>query len=452
MKKTKYLIVLGDGMADYPDERGETPLTEAKKPFIDSLAKISEVGLVQTVPFGMSPGSDTANLSVMGYDPKKYYTGRSPLEAASIGIELEADDICYRMNFVTLSEDEPFENKVMLDYSGGEIETEKAVKLVEILKQAMFNKCSFRSVQSIDENIKLRGRQNVAPTEFVNPHNVRQKEFCGGNRELLEYENSLTLQIKNNSSFELFAGVSYRNALVWRGLGRPTDANLVPPHDFSDKAVGEFLPPEPFASFIKTAYDVLSNHPDNDSKANGIWIWGEGTKPKLTPFIKEFGVKGAVISEVDLVKGIGICAGMTSIDVEGADASLYTNYDGMVNATIEAFETHDFVYLHIEAPDECGHKGDREGKIKAIEFLDSKVVKPLVENLTNDYHLRLLFLPDHATPLNLKTHTSDAVPYMLYNSQVAHKKMADAYTEASAKATGVFEKAGHKLIEKMICR
>ncbi|MCL2848153.1 MAG: 2,3-bisphosphoglycerate-independent phosphoglycerate mutase [Firmicutes bacterium] len=418
MKKTKYLIVLGDGMADYPDNRELTPLMEANKPFIDELAKVSEIGLVQTVPLGMAPGSDTANLSVMGYNPKEYYTGRSPLEASSIGIKLSDGDVCYRMNFVTLSEDELFENKIMLDYSGGEIETEKARKLIEILKN--FNKF---------------GQQNVAPT--VNDKN-QMLQKCRG--DILSPE----------PNFDLFAGTSYRNALVWRGLGQPTNFNLTPPHDFSDKQIGKFLPPEPFLSFIKTANSILNNHPENDSKANAIWIWGEGTKPNFPTFYKKFGMDGAVISEVDLVKGIGICADMTNIAVEGADGSLNTNYEGMAEATIEAFDTHDFVYLHIEAPDECGHKGDRLGKIKAIEFLDGRVVKPLVENLTKKYHLRMLFLPDHATPLALKTHTNDAVPYLLFDSEIPHKKIADTYAEASAKSTGILENEGCKLIEKLL--
>jgi len=392
--KTKYLIVLGDGMADHKDADGQTPLMLAKKPFIDRVCKDSELGLVQTVPFGMAPGSDTANLSVMGYDPQVYYTGRSPLEAVSIGVKLNDGDVTFRMNFVTLKpSDSPddFKSFVMHDYSAGEIETHEATALVEILK----------------------------------PHVPK--------------------------GFALFVGTSYRHCLVKRGDNKTFGAlDLTPPHDISDKPITTHLPQEPFLSFVQKAYNILKNHPDNKTKANGVWIWGQGTKPMLTSFNEKFGFSGAVISEVDLIKGIGICAGMQSIDVDGADGSLHTNYEGMVDATIKAFESNDFVYLHIEAPDEMGHKGDKEGKIKAIEFLNDRVVEPLVNNLSKKYHLRMLFLPDHATPLQLKTHTSEAVPYMLYDSNYSNKQYDLPYTEEAATSTGILENAGHNLIKKLL--
>lgn len=432
-QKTKYLIVLGDGMADHADANGQTPLSLAKKPFIDELCFKSELALVQTVPIGMAPGSDTANLSVMGYDPKVYYTGRSPLEAASIGVKLNNGDVTFRMNLVSLREEaggtvpplqetpvgaglpdrpQEYENLIMHDYSAGEIETAEAKKLVEILKP-------------------------YAP-----------------------------------EGFELFAGTSYRHCMVFRQctmsdknsnnnsklsssnsqLNKDNNCalNLTPPHDITDKPITHHLPPEPFLSFIKKSYEVLKNHPDNKTKANSAWIWGMGTKPLLTDFSKKFGVKGAVISEVDLIKGIGLSANMTSIDVDGADGSLHTNYEGMVEATIKAFDTHDFVYLHIEAPDEMGHKGDKDGKILSIEFLNDRVVKPLVESLTKNYHLKMLFLPDHATPLKLKTHTDEPVPYMLYDSNSVSMKHSLPYTELGAKESGVLVSKGHELIVKLL--
>ena len=392
MKPIKYIVVLGDGRSDRPDENNQTPLTLAKKPAVDALAKKSEVGLCQTVPRGMCPGSDTANLSVMGYNPKKYYTGRSPLEAVSIGVALNEGDVTYRLNLVTLSNEMDFNKKSMLDYSGGDIDTVSANKLIQILK----------------------------------PH---APEDC-----------------------ELYPGVSYRHCMVWRNKGKVSKDKLVPPHDITDKPVLKHLPPEPILSFVKKTYDILSNHPDNRTKANCAWLWGEGSKPMLPDFKAEFGVSGAVISEVDLVKGIGICAGLESIDVPGADASLYTNYEGMVNAGLEALERHDFLYLHIEAPDECGHKGDKRGKTLAIEFLDRKVVAPLLENLEKKYRVRMLFIPDHATPLALKTHTSDPVPYLLYDSGQTPpaESSADTYTEAAAEATGVFEPVGHNIMRRLL--
>jgi len=389
--KTKYLIVLGDGMADYEDAKGDTPLTLAKKPFIDRLAKKSELGLVQTVPKGMSPGSDTANLSVIGYDPKIYYTGRSPLEAASIGIELEDGDVTYRLNTVRLGGEKEFENKTMLDYSAGEITTKEADKVIKLLRPFIPKDC------------------------------------------------------------ELYTGVSYRHCLVYKNK-KTEKGKFTPPHDITDKKITDYLPEEPFFSFVKKSSEILSNSKDNDTKCNSAWIWGAGTKPMLTAFKKKFGFSGAVISEVDLIKGIGICADMQSIDVDGADGSLDTNYEGMVEATVKAFDKHDFVYLHIEAPDEMGHKGDKAGKIKAIEYLDYRVVKPLLSDLEKKYHVRMLFLPDHATPLVLKTHTSDAVPYMFYDSKKDLSNGQIAYTEKAGVKTGVLEKEGHNLIKKLFAK
>ncbi len=374
----KYVVILGDGMADYADENGKTPLMYAKKDNIDRIASMSQAGLCQTIPEKMSPGSDTANLSVMGYDPKIYYTGRSPLEAISIGIKLGEGDITYRLNLVTLSDDEPFENKKMLDYSAGEISTDNAKKLIALL-------------------------QPIVP-----------------------------------QGLELYAGVSYRHCLVRRRGEK--GALLTPPHDITGKTIASYLPKNGFSKtlldFMKESSALLSKVKDPSTKANCVWLWGEGSKPELESFEKKFGVKGAVISAVDLIKGIGIGAGMQSIDVKGATGTLRTNFDGKAAAAIEALKTNDYVYVHLEAPDECGHQGDKPGKIRAIELIDEKIVKPVFEHLQKcGGEFKMLIIPDHATPLSLRTHTSDPVPYILYDSQNI-KKGPSSYDESSAKNSG----------------
>jgi len=489
-KKVKYLIVLGDGMADHKDENGQTPLSLAKKPFIDELCFKSELGLVQTVPYGMSPGSDTANLSCLGYYPKVYYTGRSPLEAVSIGVNLSDGDITYRMNFVTLRNDaitdEPltmhdynkatgtgsffgnnnnhttasftkkcacpqsvkdcpqYENLIMHDYSAGEIETSEAAKLIEILKPhlpkgfELFAGTSYRHcmVQRADQITNSNKKDCVGAVNDRSPANHKNTNLACD----LHDGRSLTAPT-NTGNKNLNSSHSPHSSFA--------SLKFTPPHDITDKPITPHLPPEPFLSFMRTSHEILKKHPDNKTKANSVWIWGQGTKPMLTPFKEKFGVKGAVISEVDLIKGIGIAAGMTSIDVEGADGSLHTNYEGMIKAAIKAFDKHDFVYLHIEAPDEMGHKGDKAGKILAIEFLNDRVVKPLVSVLEKKYRLRMLFLPDHATPLALKTHTSEPVPYMLYDSNSPDKKHNLPYAESGAKEAGVFESMGDMLIKRL---
>lgn len=390
----KYAVILGDGMADYDDENGLTPLKKANKPFIDSLCIKSEVGLCQTIPEGMSPGSDTANLSVMGFDPKKYYTGRSPLEAISMGIKLADDDITYRVNLVTLSDDADYEQKTMLDYSAGEISTANAKKLIEILAPYAPKGC------------------------------------------------------------ELFAGVSYRHCLVHRAASG--GGKFTPPHDILNRKVTEYLPKNEFSSeileFMKKSYEILSNHPLNDTKANSAWLWGEGSKPLLPDFEKEYGIKGAVISAVDLLKGIGIGSCMTSVDVEGATGTKDTNFDGKTQAAIKAFETHDYVYVHLEAPDECGHQGDKDGKVLSIELIDEKIIKPIATHLQQNGDFKLLFIPDHATPLCLRTHTSDPIPYVLYDSTKDYAGTVTTYNEDTAKQTGIYTAHGYELLQKLLAK
>lgn len=395
----KYVVILGDGMADEPIESlgNRTPLQVAKKPVIDSLAAKGDVALCSTIPEGMSPGSDTANLSVMGYNPKKYYTGRSPLEAVSMGIEMEETDVCFRCNVVTLSEEEPYDEKRMIDHSASEISTEEAHELIKVIDEAF--------------------------SDVV-------KKF--------------------------YPGISYRHALIWKNGS--TEVDLTPPHNILERIVTEYLPKGDNAEIIyalqKRSYELLNEHPVNLAraekglnKANSVWIWGEGTKPTLMPFEEKYGKKGAMISAVDLLKGIAIAADMTSIDVEGADGSLHTNYEGKANACIDALKNgHDFVYVHVEAPDECGHRGEVDNKVLSIELLDQRIVRPIMEGLKSigdDY--RVLVMPDHPTPIAYRTHTSDPVPYVLYDSR-DEKDSGRTYDESEAAKTGVTFENGHELM------
>lgn len=386
----KYVVILGDGMAGYPlsERDNKTCLQLARKPYIDALAKKSMQGLMRTVPTGFAPGSDVANLSVLGYDPALYYTGRSPLEAASIGIPLKDTDVTLRCNLVTLSEEEPFEQKTMLDYSAGEISTEEAKELIAALK----------------------------------------KQFDG-------------------SRFTLHAGISYRHCLVEEG-GR-TRRTLTPPHDISDRKISPYLPAgegsEALLDMMVRSWDILKDHPVNQKRraqgknpANAVWFWGEGTKPALPAFETLHQKRGGVISAVDLVKGIGILAGLNVIDVEGATGNWDTNFQGKANACVDALlEGLDFVYVHMEAPDECGHHGDAEKKIYSIEQIDG-VVKTVCERLrAAGEQFSLLICPDHPTPIALKTHTADPVPFLLYRSD-EEKEGAARYDEETAAAAGLF--------------
>jgi len=396
----KYVVVLGDGMADYPidDIGGKTPLEYAKTETLDKLAPISEVGLVHTIPNGMSPGSDTANLSVIGYDPKIYYSGRSPLEALSIGVDMENTDISFRCNIVTLSEDEDdYEKRTIIDHSSGEISTEEAAELIKAVKEAL-----------------------------------------------------------ENDEYKFYVGTSYRHLTIWKnGKVLP----LTPPHDILTKVVGEFLPEdEVLRDMMKKSYDILVNHPINVERkkkglnpANSIWFWGAGTRPELSSFEEKNNKKGVMISAVDLLKGIAVGAGLTNIEVEGANGGLHTNYEGKAMAAVKALleDGYDFAYIHVEAPDEMGHQGSLERKIEAIENLDSRVIKIVTEEFEKageDY--RMLVLPDHPTPIVLRTHSSEAVPYLLYDS-TDKKESVLKYNEKDAKAGGINIAEGHKLIDHL---
>lgn len=394
----KYVVVLGDGMADYPIEELEnkTPLEYAKTPTLDCLAPVSEVGLVHTIPDGMSPGSDTANLSVIGYDPQKYYSGRSPLEALSIGVDMKSTDISFRCNIVTLSEDEDeYEKRTIVDHSSSEISTEDAAQLLSAVREAL-----------------------------------------------------------ENESYKFYVGTSYRHLTIWEhGEVVP----LTPPHDILGKQIGTYLPKEKaLREMMKKSYDILVNHPINIERkskglnpANSIWFWGAGTKPELSSFEEKNHKRGVMISAVDLLKGIAVGAGMVNIDVEGANGGLHTNYEGKANAAIKALleDGYDFAYIHVEAPDEMGHQGSLERKIQAIEYLDSRLIRLVKEAFdASEEEVRILVLPDHPTPICLRTHVNNPVPFLLYDSSTlqANKYM---YNEKEAKESGVYVAEGHKIID-----
>lgn len=396
----KYIIVLGDGMADEPIESlgGKTPIEYADTPTLDRLAPISEIGLAATIPKGMNPGSDTANLAVLGYDPKVYYTGRSPLEALSIGVDMKESDVALRCNLVTLSEDYlPYEDKMMLDHSSGGISTEDAAILLDAVKEAFE-----------DEN------------------------------------------------YHFHVGVSYRHLLLWQ---QGEVMELTAPHDILEQAVGKHLPSDTvLRAMMKRSYDILNNHPLNikraeegKNKANSIWLWGAGTKPALSSFYEKTGKKGVMISAVDLLKGIAIGAGMQSIDVPGATGELDTNYEGKAEAAVNALllEDADFVYIHVEAPDEMGHQGSVERKVEAIEYLDKRVIRLVVELMEKaEQEFRMLVMPDHPTPIRCRTHVSDPVPYLLYDSRKA-KGSGLLYSEACGKETGNFVADGYRMVDKL---
>jgi len=399
----KYVVILGDGMADYrmPELDNKTPLQYAKKPNIDMLAAKGTVGLVKTVPQGIAPGSDAANLSVMGYNPKIYYTGRSPLEAVSMGIELSPSDVALRCNLVYLSEEESnYSDKTMIDYSSDEISTDEAKILIDAV------------------NAELKS---------------------------------------DNITFH--PGISYRHCMVWNN-GK-TGLGCTPPHDILEKKITEFLPKEEsglLLDLMKKSYNILKDHPVNLARkerglrpANSIWLWGEGKKPALSSFQEKYNKAGAVISAVDLLKGIGICAGLESIDVEGATGNINTNFIGKAKAAIEAIDSgKDFVYIHVEAPDECGHRHEIDNKVKSIELLDSQVVATVLDGLKKYDEYRILVLPDHPTPLSLRTHTSDPVPFIIYDSTNEISSPAQSYDEFEAEKTGIFVEDGYKLMDMFI--
>lgn len=400
----KYAVVLGDGMADWKIEKlgNLTCLEAAKTPTLDALAPKAMVGLCKTVPDGMKPGSDVANMSVLGFNPHDFYTGRSPLEAVSIGIELKSSDVTLRCNLVTLSDEEKYEDKTMVDYSAGEISTEEAAELINFLKGYF-----------------------------------------------------------DDEKFTLYAGISYRHCLVVdRGV---TGHTLTPPHDISDRKITEYLPKgelgETYLEMMKKSYALLKNHPVNLKRiaegkrpANSIWLWGEGTKPALAPFENVRGLKGGIISAVDLVKGIGMLAGMKIIEVDGATGNYDTNFLGKAQAAANALIGGlDFVYIHMEAPDECGHHGDVDHKIYSIERIDSVVIPTLtgmLESAGEDY--AILVCPDHPTPCKCKTHVSEPVPFLIYSNAKNLGNGAVRYTEDEAAKTALYVADGYKLIETLL--
>ncbi len=398
----KYIVVLGDGMADEPIAAlgGKTPLEYANTPTMDSLASRGEMGMVQNVPAGMSPGSEVANLAVMGYDPLTDFTGRSPLEALSVGVEMEPDDIVFRCNVATVTEEEPYAEKTILDHSASEISTADADILMDAIREAF-----------------------------------------------------------NDESFQFYTGTSYRHIMIWK-KGRL--AQLEPPHDHLTQVIGPWLPKEEvLRSFMEKSFDILNNHPLNlqraaqgKNKANTLWYWGAGTKPSLQNFQEKTGLKGAMISAVDLLKGIAVGADMQVCQVENATGSIDTNWEGKAQATIDALlkDGCDFAYVHLEAPDEMAHQGLMEEKVKSIEYLDSRIVAPIckaMEDAGEDY--RLLLLPDHPNLLRLRTHVPDPVPYVLFDSTKQRKTIA-YYGETEARATGIFEPQGHKLMERFLSK
>ena len=396
----KYIVILGDGMADEPLEAlgGKTPLEYAKTPAMDALAGKGEMGLAKTVPDSMKPGSDVANLAVLGYNPAENYSGRSPLEALSVGVNMDDDDVIFRCNLVTLTEDEPYDQKTILDHSSGEISTEDA----DILMNAV------------------------------------REHF-------------------NSDEFQFYTGTSYRHITVWK-KGNVLD--MEQPHDHLGQKIGEYLPKEEqFRHMMEQSYALLNEHPLNQkraaqgkNKANSLWFWGAGTKPSLDSFEAKTGLKGAMISAVDLLKGIAVGAGMQVVDVPGANGSLHTNYEGKAHAAVKAVleDGCDFAYIHVEAPDEMGHQGSVENKIAAIEALDSRVVAAVKKQMDESGEpYRLLIMPDHPTPIRCRTHTSSPVPYVLYDSTKERKRLTQ-YCEKEAAATGIYEPDGYKLMEHFV--
>ncbi len=413
----KYIIVLGDGMSDEPVPQlgDKTPLEAANTPWMDALAGKSEMGLAQTIPQGMNPGSDTANLSVLGYDPRQYYSGRSPLEALSIGVEMGDADIALRCNLVTLASGSGVEGKsesrgkeygdmCMVDHGAGEITTQEAAELLEAVKEVL-----------------------------------------------------------QNDVYRFYVGTSYRHLTIWRG---GSTVPLTPPHDILGRRIGEYLPGDgALRSMMEQSFPILDAHPINRAreakglhKANSIWFWGAGTKPALDSFEDKYGKKGAMISAVDLLKGIAVGSGMGVVHVEGADGTLDTNWEGKADACVEAL-THggyDFVYVHVEAPDEMGHQGDADKKVQAIEYLDERVIGRICERMKEAGEpYRMLVMPDHPTPLSRRTHTSDPVPYLLYDSTTSQDGWeggARRYNEREAGRSGNPPVEGHRLIERLLAR
>ncbi len=398
----KYLVLLCDGMADYPipELGGKTPLEAAYTPNMDKLAKTATIGLVKTVADNLKPGSDVANLSVLGYDPQVYYTGRSPLEAGSIGIDMKPTDVSFRCNLVTLSDEEKYEDKTILDYCADDISTEEARELINYLKEHFDN-----------------------------------DEFC------------------------LYSGVSYRHCLIWNN-GTLDVAPLTPPHDITGRPIKEYVPVNPNAAklydMMKRSYDLLKEHPVNKARearglrpANSMWLWGEGVRASLTPFAEKYGLKASMISAVDLLKGIGKFSGMNVVKVEGATGYMDTNFKGKADAAIKEFEKgSELVYIHVEAPDECGHRHEIENKKKSLEIIDKEILAPVLEALEKYDDYKIMILPDHATPLSVRTHTNDPVPFLMYKKSAPDK--GGVFNEKGAEESGNFIETGHEIMKRFI--
>lgn len=399
----KYVVILCDGMADYPLKEldGKTPLEYANTPNFDRLAKKAEVGLVKTVSDGMSPGSDVANLSVLGYDPKKYYTGRSPLEAGSIGVDMLPTDVSLRCNLVTVTDELDYEDKTILDYCADDISTAEAKILIEYVAEHL-----------------------------------------------------------NSDEFKFYSGVSYRHCLIWSN-GTLEIGKLTPPHDIIGKGVKEYIPTHKNAQklygLMKKSYDLLKNHHVNIARiekglcpANSIWLWGEGVRAELDSFKDKFGLKASMISAVDLLKGIGKFSSMNVVEVEGATGYIDTNFEGKANAALQELQKgQDFVYIHIEAPDECGHRNEIENKVRAIELIDEKILGPILEGLENMGDYRIMVVPDHATPISLRTHTNDPVPFLIYDSTKDFAGV-NVFNEKTAESTGVYIEKGHEMMGMLL--
>lgn len=399
----KYLVLIPDGMAD---ERiaslgNKTPMQAANKPYMDMLAKHSLVGTVSNVPQGMVPESDTANMAILSFDPKVYSKGRSPLEAVSMGLDMQPDQVAYRCNVVTLSDEGEYDEKIMLDHSADEITTAEADELIKSLDASLGNE--FR---------------------------------------------------------RFYTGVSYRHCILWHG-GCDT-YNFMRPHDILGQCIKEYLPSgedgKAFYDLMRASWDILEHHPVNEARrarglrpANSIWLWSPGKKPALPSFKDKWGLNASVISAVDLIKGIGLCAGMNSIDVEGATGNVHTNYDGKAAAAIKAFsDGADYVYIHVEGPDECGHRAETENKVLSVELIDKKILGPVYEYLkSTGEDFKIMILPDHPTPVRLRTHTIDPVPFMVYSS-FKDESGVEQFSEENAANTGIYIPDGYTLMEKVL--
>ena len=399
----KYLVLIPDGMADEKIAAlsGKTPMEAANKPSMDELCKRSTVGLVSNVPQGMVPESDTANMAILSFDPKVYSKGRSPLEAVSMGLTMEDDHVAYRCNIVTLSDEGEYDEKIMLDHSADEITTAEADELIKSLDAALGN-------------------------------DIRR----------------------------FYTGVSYRHCILWHG-GCDT-YNFMRPHDILGQPIKEYLPSgedgKVFYDLMNASWDILNHHPVNEARrarglrpANSIWLWSPGKKPALPSFKDKWGLDASVISAVDLIKGIGLCAGMKSIDVEGATGNVHTNYEGKAEAAISAFrDGADYVYVHVEGPDECGHRAETENKVLSVELIDKKILAPVYNYLKEcGEDFKIMILPDHPTPVRLRTHTIDPVPFMIYSSK-EERAGVESFSEENAAATGLYVSAGHTLMDMFI--